>query len=237
MPSRILREGIITSESVNKLSHEAELFYRRLMSVMDDYGRYYANPAILRPACYPLQIDRVSEETVKRSLNECLALGLLVLYDNGKHLYCPNFRQQRRFNSKFPEPTANNTLSERLTNASTTVQGVPNTTTTTPTNTTSNSNTDESEFPDFEEAFAMTMNVGVQEDFCRYVYDDWFTRQGRDASGVIVPWLKYVSKRWSREREQWVGGSHKGRGSSNPINRRPLTQKEQDDETVRNAIG
>ena len=39
MPSRILREGINTSPKVNALSPMAELFYRRLMTVADDYGR------------------------------------------------------------------------------------------------------------------------------------------------------------------------------------------------------
>lgn len=35
MPSRILREGILTSERVNALAPLEELFYRRLMSVVD----------------------------------------------------------------------------------------------------------------------------------------------------------------------------------------------------------
>lgn len=103
------------------------------MSVMDDYGRYHANPAILRPACYPLQLEKVSEATVNRSLSECLAVGLLVLYDGGKHLYCPNFRQQTRFKSKFPEPTENNTLSERISERLANAKGVPTTPTPTPT--------------------------------------------------------------------------------------------------------
>ena len=36
MPNRILREGILTSERVNALSWEAEVFYRRLMSAVDE---------------------------------------------------------------------------------------------------------------------------------------------------------------------------------------------------------
>jgi hypothetical protein len=39
MPSRLLREGILDSEAVNALSFAAEVFYRRLMSVVDDFGR------------------------------------------------------------------------------------------------------------------------------------------------------------------------------------------------------
>lgn len=111
MPTRILREGIITSEKINSLSHEAELFYRRLMSVMDDYGRYFAHPSILRASCYPLQLDRVSEADVKRMLSECTAMGVLVIYNGGKHLCCPGFGQQTRSKSKYPQPTEAELLS------------------------------------------------------------------------------------------------------------------------------
>ena len=54
MPNMILREGILTSERVNSLTTEEEIFYRRLISVVDDYGRYYAKPELLRSACFPL---------------------------------------------------------------------------------------------------------------------------------------------------------------------------------------
>ncbi len=47
MPTRILREGILTSETVNRLSLGAELFYRKFMPVVDDYGRYHAHIHLL----------------------------------------------------------------------------------------------------------------------------------------------------------------------------------------------
>ncbi len=40
MPNRVIREGILNSQRVNKLTEPAELFYRRLMSVVDDFGRF-----------------------------------------------------------------------------------------------------------------------------------------------------------------------------------------------------
>lgn len=104
MPTRILREGILTSEPINQLSMQSELFYRRLMSVLDDHGRFFAHPSILRASCYPLQLDRVSEADVKQMLSECTSNAVLVIYNGGKHLFCPNFRQQTRAVSKFPEP-------------------------------------------------------------------------------------------------------------------------------------
>jgi hypothetical protein len=104
MPTRILREGILTSEKVNMLSLNAEVFYRRLMSVADDYGRYFAHPSILRANCFPLKLDDVSESDVKKMLAECLELGLVVVYKDGKYLQITGFGQQTRSKSKFPEP-------------------------------------------------------------------------------------------------------------------------------------
>lgn len=110
MPSRIIREGIITSELVNKLTDRAELFYRRLMSVADDYGRYYANPSLLRAACYPLKLDKVSEKDIKQHLSECTEAGIIKLYCDTKYLQIMNFGQQTRSKSKFPEPSENELL-------------------------------------------------------------------------------------------------------------------------------
>lgn len=77
MPNRILREGILTSEAVDSLSEHAELFYRRLLSVVDDHGLFYGNPKLIRAACYPLRLDRVSDDDVRGYLEECLAAGLV----------------------------------------------------------------------------------------------------------------------------------------------------------------
>ena len=61
MPTRLIRDAILTSGRVASLSWEAEVFYRRLMSVADDYGLYDARTPILRSALYPLQLDKMSE--------------------------------------------------------------------------------------------------------------------------------------------------------------------------------
>lgn len=113
MPMRLVREGIITSERVNMLSEGAELFYRRLMSRADDYGRFEANPTLLRAALYPLRLDRITDADVKRWMAECTAPAprpLIIVYDGGKHLQIMNFRQQTRSPSKYPEPTKDELL-------------------------------------------------------------------------------------------------------------------------------
>jgi hypothetical protein len=107
MPNRILREGILTSERVNALGWEAEVFYRRLMSVVDDFGRWTAHAALLRAALYPLKLDTVREANMERLLLECEKARLLRLYvvDGKRYLELQNFRQQvRAVASKFPSP-------------------------------------------------------------------------------------------------------------------------------------
>ena len=113
MPSRILRDGIIESMAVNSLSWDAELFYRRLMSIVDDYGRYSAIPQLLASRCYPLQIDRVKANHIEGWLKECSEVGIITLYEsvNGKAtLEIVNFDQRVRTKSKFP---ANPSISEQ----------------------------------------------------------------------------------------------------------------------------
>lgn len=107
MPNRILREGILSSERVNALDWEAEVFYRRLMSAVDDYGRYTAHPALLRAALYPLKLETVDTERIARLLEAVRAAGLVHIYKvAGKpFLELLDFRQRMRSReSKFPEP-------------------------------------------------------------------------------------------------------------------------------------
>lgn len=109
MPNRILREGIITSERVNALSWAAEVFYRRLMSAVDDYGRYWSKAELLRAGLYPLLLDRVGNPDVAKWLTECVNAGLVRTYTvEGKdYLQLLDFRQQvRAAKSKFPEPSS-----------------------------------------------------------------------------------------------------------------------------------
>lgn len=105
MPSRILREGILTSERVDRLTPQGELFYRRLMSVVDDFGRFDGRPQMLRVSCFPLRVDRVREADISRWLDELQTAGLIALYAvNGKpYLEMHDFRQQvRAKESRYP---------------------------------------------------------------------------------------------------------------------------------------
>jgi hypothetical protein len=113
MPSRILREGIIESTAVSALSDSGELLYRHLMSVVDDYGRFTANPEVIRARCFPLQLGRWPLSRVREALAEISTMrtdddhALVDLYQVGGRMFLQlnNFQQRVRTPSKFPQPS------------------------------------------------------------------------------------------------------------------------------------
>ena len=106
MPTRIIRDGILTSERINALSPHAELFYRRLMSVADDHGRFSGNLTLIRSSCYPLKVDSAKEDSIKKHLAECVDAGLIVPYtvDSKPFILLLDFGQRINGKSKYPEP-------------------------------------------------------------------------------------------------------------------------------------
>jgi len=107
MPNRILREGILTSSAVARLGWAEEVFYRRLHSVVDDFGRYYADEGMLRAACYPRQLNKVSDSDIGKWLRACVDAALVRVYpaeDGERYLEVVKFGQQvRAKKSKFPD--------------------------------------------------------------------------------------------------------------------------------------
>lgn len=106
MPNRILREGILTSPRIAKLGWADEVFYRRLHSVVDDFGRFFADVGLLRAACYPRQLNKVSDSDVGKWLRACVDAALVRVYlvDGEEYLLLMDFNQQvRAKKSKFPD--------------------------------------------------------------------------------------------------------------------------------------
>jgi hypothetical protein len=110
MPLRLLREGILTSDRVNELDAPAEVFYRRLMSVVDDHGLFDARLRILRTELYPLRIDHVKETSIAGWLKQCVTARLLRLYEvDGKpFLQMLDTNWQVRSKPKWPTPPVDN---------------------------------------------------------------------------------------------------------------------------------
>lgn len=125
MPNRILRDGIISSLRFSVMSQGAQLFYYKLISVVDDYGRYDGYPEVLRARCYAFELDHVTVADVSRWLEECgqkpanvRQLPLITAYtvDGKKYLQINNFGQRER-TERFPSPSLADKSEQLLTNA------------------------------------------------------------------------------------------------------------------------
>ena len=113
MPNRIIREGIIDSPRVESLVRDAgwpaEVFYRRLQQIVDDFGRFDGRLSMLKARCYPTVIDLVRDAELERWIAACVKARLLRIYEvsGNRYLELLDFRQQMRAKtSKWPEPLA-----------------------------------------------------------------------------------------------------------------------------------
>lgn len=105
MPSRIIREGITTSEPLAFVSFEAETLFYRLLVTADDFGLFDGRPVIVRARCMPLR--DVTAGQVKEWLRELSEHSLILAYEVGgtPFLLIPKFKQRTRNAApKYPLP-------------------------------------------------------------------------------------------------------------------------------------
>jgi hypothetical protein len=103
MPQRFLKPGITTSTAWNEVGWQAQSFYVRLLTLVDDYGRYDARWQILRSYAFPLH----QKITCKQMLSLCEQLhshGLAVFYrvDEKEYVQLTKWREKARTDSRFP---------------------------------------------------------------------------------------------------------------------------------------
>jgi hypothetical protein len=109
MPDRIIRQSIRTSPTIDMLSFEAESMFYRLTTVVDDFGRFDADPRVLFSNCFPLKVDRLKVAQVSRWFDELLTSGLAKRYEvKGRTYGCltnwAKYQRGRAKESRFPEP-------------------------------------------------------------------------------------------------------------------------------------
>jgi hypothetical protein len=107
MPNRYVRESAIESEHVDRLSWAAEVFFRRLINRVDDFGRYTANPELMRASLFPLRVNKVSAADIGKWLSECETADLVSTWkgNDGKHyLVMHRWEKGRAKFSKYPDP-------------------------------------------------------------------------------------------------------------------------------------
>jgi hypothetical protein len=116
MPNRILKESICTSDTIDELTPEQEVFFYRLLTACDDYGRMDARPKILRAKLFPLRVDKITELHIEGWLKALTRAGLIFTYYVNDHRYLQvvtweTHQQVRAKRSKFPAPDSANVTS------------------------------------------------------------------------------------------------------------------------------
>lgn len=107
MPNRYVRESAIESETVDRLSWAGEVFWRRLINKVDDFGRFTANPELLRAALFPLRLNKVSAADIGKMILECEQSGLISTWkgEDGKaYLVMHKWERGRAKESRYPKP-------------------------------------------------------------------------------------------------------------------------------------
>lgn len=104
MPNRILREGLLTSEHIARLTGDEHRLYTSLMLAVDDFGRFDGRAAIIRGRCLPL-LD-VTLAQIDGWLDGLERAELLRRYEvDGKpFVHMLRWRERARTPSKCPPP-------------------------------------------------------------------------------------------------------------------------------------
>ncbi len=110
MPQRFLRPGLTTSQRFNSVSYQAQIFYVRILTLVDDFGRYEADSRLLRSHAFPFGDPSGKEITLKAIENICNQLssgGLIAFYvtaDGKKYLQVVRWQERPRAEkSKYPD--------------------------------------------------------------------------------------------------------------------------------------
>jgi len=98
---RLLNKVIILSRKLNTISEGAENLYYRLLVISDDFGRYHADPEIIKGQIYTLR--KIKTPTIKQRLQELDDIKLIKIYNsNGeKYLEIVNFEKNQYFRKDF----------------------------------------------------------------------------------------------------------------------------------------
>jgi len=109
MPQRLLRPAIRQSKRWNRLSWIAQTFYIRLITLVDDFGRYEADHELLRSEVFPYgdqKGEMVPVPTIADICQQLSASEMVVFYvfDGKNYLQLTRWQERTRSESKFPDP-------------------------------------------------------------------------------------------------------------------------------------
>ena len=103
MPNRIIKESICTSEEIDHLTPEQEVFFYRLMVNVDDYGLLDARPKILASKCFPLK--SIDSKKIEAWLQDLAEVGLIKRYEveGLPYLAIAKWAQHQQIRAKRPK--------------------------------------------------------------------------------------------------------------------------------------
>ena len=105
MPNRLLRDWT-DSLRFDGISADAERLFIRLIMKADDYGRFHAEPRLIKANCFPL-LDNLRPPDIDRWLDELSTRQLILRYEaEGRSLLAiVNYGQRlKQSRAKFPPP-------------------------------------------------------------------------------------------------------------------------------------
>lgn len=101
--ARMLNKAIILSKKINAVSEGAENLYYRLLVNADDFGRFRAEPEIIRGQIYTLR--KISVGQIAGRLQQLTEIGLIRLYkvEGETYLEITKFEEHQKFRSDIPK--------------------------------------------------------------------------------------------------------------------------------------
>ena len=110
MPQRFLRPGITTSKRWNRCDWASQSLYLRLITLVDDYGRYDADLELIRSHAFPFgdPAGKVMQlPAIARMMQTLVRAPMLILYqvDGKEYLQLLRWQERARSGSRYPEPS------------------------------------------------------------------------------------------------------------------------------------
>ena len=107
MPNRILKDRICKSKSISKLTWFEEVLFYRLIVSCDDYGRFDADPLIIKNICFPRK-PNLTVQDVDVALRRLSAEGMIIVYERDGDIILQlcnwkSYQKIRAKESKYPE--------------------------------------------------------------------------------------------------------------------------------------
>ena len=115
MPTRLLYEKICTSATLAQLTGDEERFFYRLMVQCDDFGRFHADPIILRNRCFQ-RMEDIRSADVAAWRDRLEQVELIRVYTVAGEQYLEmltwsGYQRQRASKPKYPDPPTNDSNS------------------------------------------------------------------------------------------------------------------------------